>query len=111
MTTNDEIAERLDKIAAVLQQGLEKNAALLQLAHRDAIDRARTSIRADQVNAAILDCTVKLTPAGKVAAEVKKKTGQSPATINRRIAALIELGVVEKHGAGPGTKYRATGVI
>lgn len=100
MTSNDEIAARLDKIAA-----------LLQLAHRDAIESARTSIRSDKVNAAILDATTKLTPAGKVVTEVKRKTGQSPATISRRIATLIEQGAVEKHGGGPATQYRSTGLI
>ena len=53
----------------------------------------------------------KLTPAGKVTTEVKKKTGQSPATINRRIATLIEQGIIEKVGAGPATQYRSTGLI
>jgi Fic family protein len=100
VATNDEIAARLDKIAA-----------LLQLAHRDAIESARASIRSDKVNAAILGATAKLSPAGKVLAQVKKKTGQSPATIGRRIAVLVEQGAVEKHGGGPATQYRATGLI
>jgi Fic family protein len=100
MATNDDIAAKLDRIAAILQ-----------LAHRDTIESARTSIRGDKVNAAILDATAKLTPAGTVAAEVKRKTSQSPATINRRIAALIEQGAVEKVGAGPATQYRCTGLI
>lgn len=100
MATNDDIVTRLDRIAAILQ-----------LAHRDAIDSARTSIRADKVNAAILDATAKLTPAGKVMAEVKKKTGQSPATISRRIASLVEQGAVDKEGGGSATQYKATGLI
>jgi Fic family protein len=100
VATNDDIAAKLDRIAGILQ-----------LAHQDTIERARASIRSDKVNAAILDATSKLTPAGKVATEVKKKTGQSPATINRRIGTLIEQGIVEKVGAGPATRYRSTGLI
>jgi Fic family protein len=100
MADNADITARLDRIAAILQ-----------LAHWDAIESARATIRADKVSAAILDATAKLTPAGKVAAEVKKKTGQSPATITRRIATLIEQGALEKQGAGPATQYRATGLI
>jgi Fic family protein len=100
MATNDDLAARLDRIASILQ-----------LAHSDAIGAARAAIRADKVNAAILDATTKLTPAGTVAAAVKKQTKQSPATINRRIALLIEQGALEKHGAGPATQYRATGLI
>lgn len=100
MVTNDDVAAKLDRIAA-----------LLQLAHRDAIEGARNEIRADKVNAAILDATAKLTPSGKVVSEVKKRTGQSPATIGRRIAALLDQGAIEKHGAGPSTQYRSTGLI
>jgi Fic family protein len=100
MASNDEILERLDKLVAIQQ-----------LAHREALESARTSIRSDKVNAAILDATKKLTPAGKVIAEVKRKTSQSPATISRRIAALLEEGVVEKQGGGPSTQYKATGLI
>ena len=100
MASNDEILERLDKLVAIQQ-----------LAHREALESARVSIRADKVNAAILDATTKLTPAGKVVTDVRKKTGQSPATISRRIAFLMELGVVEKQGGGPATRYRSTGLI
>jgi Fic family protein len=100
MTTEEEILARLDKLVAIQQ-----------LVHREALESARTSIRSDKVNAAILDATSKLTPAGKVLAEVKRKTAQSPATINRRIAALMELGLVERQGGGPATQYRSTGLV
>ena len=100
MANTDDLIERLDRIVAILQ-----------LAHNEAIESARASIRADKVNKAILDVTAKLTPAGTVIAEVKKKTGQSPATISRRIAALIEQDALEKQGGGPATEYRATGLI
>ena len=63
------------------------------------------------MNAAILNATSKLTPAGKVVTEVKKKTGQSPATINRRITSLMELGALERHGGGSAVQYRATGLV
>jgi hypothetical protein len=86
----------------------DRIAARLQLAHRDAIESARTEIRTDT---AILAATTKLSPSGKLVSAVKKKTGQSPATICRRIASLLEQGAIEKHGAGPATQYRATGLI
>ena len=100
MATNEDIVQRLDKLLAIQQ-----------LAHREALESARVTIRSDKVNAAILDATTKLPPAGKVVDEVKNKTGQSPATISRRIASLIEQGVVEKQGGGPATQYRSTGLI
>lgn len=100
MTAEDEILARLDKLVAIQQ-----------LVHRDALESARASIRSDRVNTAILDATAKLIPAGKVVTEVKKKTGQSPATIKRRIVALMELGLVERQGNGPATQYRSTGLV
>lgn len=100
MATDDEILARLDKLVAIQQ-----------LVHREALDSARASIRADKVNAAILDATAKLAPAGKVVTEVRRKTAQSPATINRRIGALMELGLIERQGGGPATHYRSTGLV
>jgi Fic family protein len=98
--TNEDISRRLDTIIAILQ-----------LAHRDDIESARTTIRSDKVNTAILDSTKFWTPAGKLTSAVKGKTKQSPATINRRITDLIALGVLEKQGGGPSTEYRSTGLI
>jgi Fic family protein len=96
----EEVNKRLDTIIAILQ-----------LAHREQIENARTAIRADKVNAAILDAAKKETPAGKLIAAVKLKTKQSRPTITRRIADLIEEGVLEKSGGGPTTAYRATGLV
>ena len=98
--TDEDIGRRLDTIIAILQ-----------LAHRDAIENARTAIREDNVNAAILDAATKWTPAGKLTQAVKQKTKQSSATIGRRLARLVDQGVLEKSGGGPTTAYRATGVV
>lgn len=99
MTTEDIVA-RLDKLSGILQ-----------LAHYDAIEASRTRIRADKTNTAILDQAGETTPAGKLIKAVKQKTGQSQSTIKRRIAALVELGVLEKSGGGPITSYRTTGLV
>jgi Fic family protein len=98
--TNDDIAQRLDTIIAILQ-----------LAHRGEIDATRTEVRADKVNAAILDATRSWTPAGKLTNAVKTKTKQSPATVSRRINDLLGMGLLEKQGGGPATEYRSTGLI
>jgi Fic family protein len=98
--TNDDLARRLDTIIAILQ-----------LAHRDEIESARSTIRGDKVKAAILDGTKTWTPAGTLTSAVKAKTKQSSATINRRIAELLATGVLEKQGGGPATEYRSTGLI
>lgn len=98
--TNEDITDRLDKIIAILQ-----------LVHRGAIDDARETLRRDKVNAAILDASRTWAPAGKLTSSVKSKTGQSAATINRRINELIAIGVLEKQGGGPATEYRSSGLI
>lgn len=71
----------------------------------------RISIRADKANAAILDGSKKLTPAAKLKTAVMKKTSIGASTFSERVAALIELGLLEKQGAGPATQYKATGLI
>jgi hypothetical protein len=98
--TNDDIGRRLDTIIAILQ-----------LAHQDEIESARTTIRSDKVKAAILDFSKAWTPAGKLTSAVKNKTKQSSATISRRIGELLAVGVLEKQGGGPSTEYRSTGLI
>jgi Fic family protein len=98
--TNEDFARRLDTIIAILR-----------LAHREEIEAARATIRADKVQAALLDGAVDWAAAGKLTSTVKAKTGQSPATINRRITELLDLGLLEKQGGGPATQYRSTGLI
>jgi Fic family protein len=98
--TNEDLARRLDTIIAILQ-----------LAHRDEIESARSTIRGDKVKAAILDGAKNWTPAGKLTSAVKAKTKQSSATVNRRITELLATGVLEKQGGGPATEYRSTGLI
>lgn len=97
---NEDLARRLDTIIAILQ-----------LAHREEIETARTTIRSDKVKATILDGAEDWTPAGKLTNAVKAKTKQSAATINRRVTDLLATGVLEKQGGGPATEYRSTGLI
>lgn len=95
-----EVVERLDRISAILQ-----------LAHGDAIARARDRIRADKVNAAILDASTTWVPAGKMQSAVATKTKASTRTVQRGIADLIAQGVLEKRGAARTLEYRASGLI
>jgi hypothetical protein len=97
---DEAILERLDTIIA-----------LLHLSNMDAIAEARKAIRTDPVNAAILDFSTSQVPAGQLKTAVAKKTKQSGPTINRRLAALVELGVLRKYGGGASTAYKSTGLI
>jgi hypothetical protein len=85
--------------------------AIQQIAHRDVLDSARATIRGDKVNAAILDGAKEWTSSGKLSAAVRKKTGTGTSTFKSRVAELVEGGLLEKHGGGPTTEYRATGLI
>ena len=97
---NEDIARRLDTIIAILR-----------LAHREAIEAARVTIREDEVSSAILDQTASWVQAGKLTEAVKSKTNQSRQTINRRINELLAMDALEKQGAGRLTEYRSTGLI
>jgi hypothetical protein len=100
MSNNDDVIDRLDRIAAILQ-----------LAHRDEIERARTEIRSDKVNAAVLDASTKWVGAGAMQSKVATKTRASTRTIQDRIADLLATGVLDKRGGGPTTEYKASGLI
>jgi Fic family protein len=90
---------------------LDRLIGILELAHRDDIQRAREAIRSDKTYAAVLALTANETPAGKLSKAVQQKTKQSPKTVQRRIADLIELGALERIGAGGSVKYKATGLV
>jgi hypothetical protein len=97
----EEILQRLDKLIAILQ-----------LAHYEDIERGRARIRADELNAAILEAAAKKTPAGKLIAAARKAKGSpSESTVKRRIASLVDQGALERSGGGPSTASEATGLV
>lgn len=103
---DSEIVERLDAMLAVLQ-----------LAHHDAIERAREDIRSDALRAAILDCCSNgRIPSGGLkaaAAAAVKGLGvpASPRTIEQRLNELVARRALKRRGETRGTEYRATGLV
>jgi hypothetical protein len=95
-----DIARRLDRLIGILE-----------LVHRDEIQRAREGIRGDKTYASVLALTSKETPAGKLSKAVQQETKQSAKTVQRRIADLIEIGAVDRLGAGGNVSYKATGLV
>lgn len=95
-----DIIERLDTLIAITR-----------LAHSDRIEQVRRETRADPVNAAILDAADDWTAAGALRSGVAKSVGQSERTVTRRISELVANGLLSQQGAGPTTKYRASGLI
>lgn len=96
----DDLGKKLDTITTILK-----------LAHADAIARTREAVRSEPGKAAILDATSDWTGAGPLVKTVTKKSGKAGRSVNRYIAELVELGVLEKQGGGPTTQYRSTGLI
>lgn len=98
---------------AEILRRLDKMLAILQLAHHDAIEQGRARIRADDLNAAILESAAKKIGGGDLvkAAQKGAKDKPSPSTIQRRVASLVDQGALERSGAGPSTAYEATGLV
>ena len=97
----DGIIKRLDTVISILQ-----------LAYRDEIVAARTEIRSDLANAAIMEIADgDFVGAGDLKKRVIAKGGVSKATVSRRILELVSLGALEKQGAGTATCYKTTGLI
>jgi hypothetical protein len=96
----DAIVHRLDRIAAILQ-----------LAHREAIAQAGLDVRSDPVNASILDELEDWTRSSELQARVAERTGTTTRTVRRRIQVLLSMQAIEQRGGGPATEYRATNLI
>lgn len=96
----NEIGRKLDVIASILK-----------LAHSDDIQRARTAIRSDPAKAAILDKSSTWVAGGELTKAVGRDVKKSERSIRMSVAELLQLGVLEKRGAGPSTEYRTTGLI
>lgn len=91
---------------------LDTMISILLLAYRNEIVAARTEIRSDSVNAAILEITDgDFVSAGDLKKRAITSGGVSSATVSRRILELVSLGAIEKRGAGSTTSYKATGLI
>jgi hypothetical protein len=100
MATNEDVVARLDRVTA-----------LLQLAYREQIARARDEVLADKVNAALLKATAsKYIAAGELKTKVAKSTKQSEKTVQRRIQDLVSLGALEVRPTGHAA-YRSTGLL
>jgi hypothetical protein len=98
---HEDVVQRLDKLLAILQ-----------LAHHDAIEAGRAAIRADDLNAAILEAAAKRIAAGDLIRRARRARGApSESTVKRRISALVGRGALERSGAGPSTAYQVTGLV
>ena len=99
---SEPVSEKLDRVAA-----------LLALANREAIAQAKTEIREDQLSSAIIDnCPPDWTAGPDIWKKIPKSAKTASArTFNRRLGDLVSEGALYRQGKGAGVKYRPTGLV
>jgi hypothetical protein len=101
MTELDPLLERLDRLTAILELALAPQLA-----------EGRAAVRADEIDAAILDAaSVDWTPAADLQKAVATKTGKKERAIQGHVGDLVDQGFLQKDGGGPKVRYRTNGVI
>jgi transcription initiation factor TFIIIB Brf1 subunit/transcription initiation factor TFIIB len=97
----NEVLKRLDRVIAILH-----------LAHRDAIERAKREVRNDPVNAQILEVTADdWVKSGEVQRRVAASARTSTRTIRSRLQELLSQQAIEQRGGGANVEYRSTGLL
>jgi Fic family protein len=94
-----------------LEDKLDLLISLLRIAHSEPLKAERDAILDEPVSKAILGACVAWIEAGKLKTEVVKKAKVSQPTVSRRLAELVERGLVTRAGGGGKVSYRTTGLI
>jgi len=95
-----------------IEQKLDLLIALLRIAHRGPIEDAREQLCADKTSWAVLrEARGDWVEAGNLKKKVSAVSGASNPTIVRRIAELVEIGALERAGAGGHVRYRTTALF
>jgi hypothetical protein len=97
---NEEVVDRLDKIAAILQ-----------LAFAEQLLAARARLDADPVSATALRLTGDWTAGTELVAAIMTATGKSRAVAYARLGELRDSHVLVDRTSGRSTEYKASGVI
>jgi DNA-binding transcriptional ArsR family regulator len=85
--------------------------SLLRIAHDEPLKAERDAILSEPVSKAILAASDDWIEAGKLKAAVIRKTKVSMPTVSRRLAELVERGLITRKGSGGKVSYRTTGLI
>lgn len=98
--SDHEVTQRLDAIISILK-----------LAHSEALAEVRASTLSDAVSAAILEAAAEdFVAAGDLKRNIAQMTKQSEKTVQRRIADLAAMGLLQKQLTGR-SAYRSTGIL
>jgi hypothetical protein len=90
---------------------LTRIAAILQIAHADAIADVREELMRDDANKAIFKATSSWTTTAALETALVKGGTTSRATLFRRLADLVDRGLLERREVGNTTEYRNSGLI
>jgi hypothetical protein len=96
---------------AALEDKLDLLISLQRIAHAPALDAEREAILADPVSKAVLSESAEWINAGPLQKAVAKKAKTSVPTVKRRIAELVERGLLKRTGGGAHVEYRTMGLI
>jgi hypothetical protein len=85
--------------------------AIQRAAHAEALEGLAAVLRGDRVANAILGAAKDWKGAGELKKQVGAKARVSQPTVERRVADLIDRGVLIRRGSGPMVEYRSSGLI
>lgn len=89
---------------------LKRIAAILQVAHRDAIDAVRTELRSEATTNAILDSSDEWISTGALQDAAVKKGASSKRTV-LRLSDLVDKRALERREVGNNVEYRSSGLF
>jgi hypothetical protein len=90
---------------------LTRISAVLQIAHADTITDLRDELMKDKANEAIFKATSSWTTTAELETAVVRGGTTSRATLFRRLADLVDRGLLERREVGKTTEYRNSGLI
>lgn len=87
--------------------------ATLELAFKPQLDPARTEVRSDDINAAILDLldTKSWTASTEIQQKAAKAAGVKERAVRGRLTDLVEARVLDVQGSERAREYRRTGLV
>ena len=94
-----------------IENKLDLLISLFRIAHDEPLKAEREAILAEPVSKALLAASNEWVEAGKLKALVVKKAKVSMPTVSRRLAELVERGLITRKGGGGKVSYRTTGLI
>jgi hypothetical protein len=97
---DDEIGRALNRIAAILQ-----------IAHRDAIEAERNALMEDKANKAIFKATASWAATADIEKAVVGSKAASRSTLFLRLADLTDRGLLERRKTSNTTEYRNSGLV